>query len=76
MNNSYQFENLSGLAPVPWSRDLHFVGTGMTPEAIGKLIVKAVEPLGHCASGLSIIHTDGSRTPMSAYYPKDGGIQR
>jgi hypothetical protein len=46
----------------------------LTPEAIGKLTVKALEPLGHCASGLSIIHPDGSRTPMSAYYPKDGGI--
>jgi hypothetical protein len=189
MNNSYQFENLSGLAPVAWTRDLHFVGTGMrrdydlcwmstapgrrdfgsgvsgshfsaqvdtslgelhltepypddsyhftlganlrlldlryvpdptfsgryyntdrtiscqiidanhdylnsghydgilrfsqvaltdgrlaevvalTPEAIGKLTVKTVEPLGHGATDLNIIHPDGRSTPMADYFP-------
>lgn len=31
-NNPYEFRNLSGLAPVNWNADLHFVGTGMTRD--------------------------------------------
>ena len=30
MNNPYQFQDLSGVAPVAWTNDLHFVATGMT----------------------------------------------
>src|SRR5262249_18486785 len=29
MSNPYQFSNLSGVSPVNWTDEVHFVGTGM-----------------------------------------------
>ena len=42
----------------------------LTPDAIGKLTVKQVEPLGNCTAELNIINPDGSKTPMHNFYPK------
>lgn len=41
----------------------------LTPDAIGKLSIKQVTPLGNCSGELNIIHPDGSKTPMHNYYP-------
>lgn len=42
----------------------------LTPDAIGKLAVKQVVPIGNCTVELSIVKPDGSKTPMRDFYPK------
>ena len=42
----------------------------VTPDAIGKLSVKHVEPLGRCTIDLNVVNVDGSRTPIRDLYTK------
>ena len=42
----------------------------VTPDAIGKMAVKQVQPLGICSGELNIINPDGSKVPMRNFYPK------
>ena len=42
----------------------------VTPDAIGKLSVKQVEPLGNPTVALNVFNLDGSKTPIESFYPK------
>jgi hypothetical protein len=42
----------------------------VTPDAIGKLSVKQIEPLGKSNVGLNVINPDGSKVPMHTFYSK------
>ncbi|HXJ61004.1 MAG TPA: hypothetical protein VNU68_30530 [Verrucomicrobiae bacterium] len=42
----------------------------LTPETIGKLAVKQIEPLGTRTVELNIVNPDGSKAPMRNFYPK------
>ncbi len=42
----------------------------VTPDAIGKLSIKQVEPLGNPTVGLNVVNLDGSKLPIQSFYPK------
>jgi len=42
----------------------------VTSDAIGKLSVKQVEPLGNSSVVLNVVNLDGSKTPIQTFYPK------
>jgi hypothetical protein len=64
------FDGIVRFSKPALGEDRYEIVVAVTPDAIGKMAVKEVDPLGNCSGELNIINPDGSKVPMRDFYPK------